>query len=77
MAGLAKFMNTALLLLGPLLQLVLAMRSFMALTLTIDVWPLSFTIAFAAWLLPIPVTLWVWPLPFTLALTARFFAVTT
>ena len=70
MAGLAKFMDSALLLLGPLLQLVLAMRSFIALTITARAWPLPLTITiaviFTAWpvaFLPSAVTFAAWPFP--------------
>ena len=79
MAGLAKFMDSALLLLGPLLQLVLAMRSFIALTITAGAWPLPLTITIWIRSLPVTITFAVtftaWPvafLPFAVAFAAWF-----
>ena len=77
MAGLAKFMDSALLLLGPLLQLILPMRSFIALTITFAViftaWPVAFlpsAVTFAAWPFPVPVTYAMWFITLNFALWA-------
>jgi hypothetical protein len=79
MADLAKFMDSALLLLGPLLQLVLAMSSFIALTITARAWPLPLTITIGMRSLPVTITFAVifaaWPvafLPFAVTFAAWF-----
>ena len=69
-ASLAKFMNTALLLLGPLLQLVLVVHSFIALTITIGAWPLSLVVTLTTWFIAFAFS------PFTIAFTAGFVAFT-
>jgi hypothetical protein len=65
MAGLAKFMDATLLLLGPLLQLILPMCSIIALTLTFGVRTLPFAVVFTAWSLSVTIAFGVWPFPVT------------